>query len=89
MIVCYVLRKKNYSGVKGIVFFSLLKLILYAILEKIDWVNQKSVLFFSATERKTQIWNRMNEWHVNFYRKQKNKKTGENPKKHTPVTYIE
>ena len=50
-------------------------------------MNEKAVFFFPATEKKIQLRDRMNEWHVNFYRKKKNtQKTPKNveKKKNTP-----
>ena len=86
MIVCYVLRKKKYSDVKDIVFFSLLKLILYAILEKIDWVNQKSVLFFRWRKENTDL--KSNEWMTcELLQETKKQKNRRNSKKRQP-SYI-
>ena len=51
--------------------------------KSIEWM--KMLCFFSREGKKTQIWNRMNEWHVNFYRKKKHLKIWRK-KKHTPLS---
>ena len=42
-------------------------------------MNEKAVFFFPATKKKIQLLDRLNEWHVNFYRKKKTQK------KHTKI----
>ena len=51
-------------------------------------MNEKAVFFFPATKKKIQLRDRMNEWHVNFYRKKKHKKPPKDleKKKYTPLS---
>ena len=56
--------------------------------KSIEWMKMLC-FFFRRRKKKTQIWNRMNEWHVNFYRKKKtHKNTTKSGKKKTQRTFL-
>ena len=80
--------KKTLGRGKGIVFLFSCKSSFFSHFgaKSIEWMK-KLYFFFPATKKKIQLRDRMNEWHVNFYRKKKTHKKHPKiwKKEHTPL----